>query len=54
MNKKRILLDEKERNSLVMIIEQCLDKMKIDKSQEVETIGILWNLKHKLKKLKYA
>lgn len=51
--KKRILLSDIERNCLVSLIEQCLDKMKIEKDEQVETIGTLWNLKLKLKKLRY-
>lgn len=51
--KKRILISDIERNCLVNIIDQCLDKMKIEKDEQVETIGTLWNLKFKLRKLKY-
>lgn len=51
--KKRMYLTEIERNCLYMIIEQCIDKLKIEKGKESETIGTLWNLKYRLKKLKY-
>lgn len=53
MEKKRMYLEEFERECLVNLIDQCLDKMKIEKNEQVETIGTLWNLKIRLKKLNY-
>lgn len=48
---KRVILSKKEMECIIELIDQCLDKMKMEKGEQIEKIGTLWNLKFRLKKI---